>query len=269
MDIQIKYFQSKPSFELTAAQIGISKWDWVSITKRNSEQAKFQMNKNKFDILPIEMNGGFKSYYKAKQFGNYSSIEECLILETDKIYFRTGFIDVVKKMIRSSQEYFFLTDSENILGLISLNNLNSLVVYNFLYQVISGLEKNVSEFLKSTTTESEIIEILLNTSDKQAKSTAEIYLKSIENNTNNSIYEQLYFSTFSCILKNLESKLKGNHRELLQYRKNFSSENIYGKLRNSVAHPIKPVFENLNDLKSVIQLIEDSMKIREIIGSIV
>jgi len=266
MNIQQKHFVETPSYELTASQIGIGKWNWISAKNTVKKGAQQTMKRFSFDVLPItRKDGQVLEYFKTREFGKFEEIEHFLIKEEDKLYYRTRFLDIIKNMIKSKRTFYFLCDSENILGLISINNLNSIVVYNYLYQIISNLEKNLSMFLQKITTEEEIVHILENTSDTQANETAISYKKSKSKNSNNTIYEHLYFSTISTLLKNLSFKLDGEYSQLLKYRKKFSPENTYGVLRNKVAHPIKPIFKSYDDLILVNDLMDDAEKINQIV----
>ena len=68
-----KYFDYNPELELTVAQIGINKWDWVDIDGERIQEAKEKMKSNRFDILPISENGVCSSYFKTKEWGNFNT----------------------------------------------------------------------------------------------------------------------------------------------------------------------------------------------------
>lgn len=261
-----KYFDYNPELELTAAQIGINKWDWISIDKKNDLDAKKTMKSYRFDILPIVENGICKSYYKTVEWGNYDNIEIHSILNEDKLYYRLSFIDLLRNMLVDKRQFYFLTDTQENLGLISLNNLNCLAVYNFLFQITASIERIVSNFLKQILEEDEVIEILKNTSDKQANHLVESFLKLKSENSENTIFEHLYLQTLGTILKNVAHKIPDNKKEILTYRKKFCAENLYWDIRNKVAHPVRPLFTDKKSIEDINELISDYLKIKEILN---
>lgn len=262
-----RYFEYNPELELTVAQIGINKWDWICANSLSLEDATEIMSFNKFDILPVREEAGMSKYFQTVNWGNYSEITLHQIEPKDKIYYRLSFFDLLKRMQEDKSTFYFLTDSKDLLGLISLNNLNCLAVYNYIYQITAGLERTVSSYIRSIANEHEIIEILKLTSDKTGKEILRSYEELKESNAENSIFDHLYFPTLGTILKRLSPNIPEHQKSLLKFRKKFSSNNIYGKLRNDVAHPIKPIFTSLKSVERVNELISDYYEINEILSS--
>lgn len=262
-----QYFSYNPELELTVAQIGINKWDWECVGKRDLESAKAIMKRNSFDVLPVTTNGGVTEYFKTRIWGDFNSIELRPILESDKIYYRLSFYDFLKRMIREDRDFYFLTDSQEILGLISLNNLNCLAVYNYIYQITSGLERRVTEMLKDQFPEDYIVDILSRTSDKTAEEILKEFKDLKEKNRENSIFDFLYFPTLSTILKHSITDLPEEFKPIEAFRKKFHSNHVYGSLRNAVAHPVKPIFTSRDSISKVDELISDYYKIQAILDS--
>ena len=251
-----KYFQYNPELDLTVAQICVHKWDWTSMKSSQSKEAKQLMLRESFDIVPIEQSGKITSYFKTVTFGDYSSIMSHNIEQEDLIYYRLSFSDLIKKMKKENRSYYFLHNSDGILGFISLPQLNCLAVFNYLYQALASLERKMIQYIKSISTEEKIIEILSETSCKQSKGLLDYYKKQKQNNVDNSIYEVLYFSTICVRLNGLEDNVPEKDRGLLKYRKLFSSEQVLGKLRNNVAHPVRPVFSSLESVEVINKVLD-------------
>ncbi|MEN8123090.1 MAG: hypothetical protein ABFS35_22315 [Bacteroidota bacterium] len=261
------YFDYNPELELTVAQIGINKWDWVSIDKKDELQAAKIMLEQNFDILPIdEGSSSIESYFKTQSWGDYSKIEISKIAESQKIYYRISFFDLLKKMKNEKKNFYFLIDSENVLGLITISNLNSLAVYNYIYQITADLERKMSGYIQNLATEKEILNILEKTSDKAANGVIKSFKNLKDNNQDNSIFQSLYFPMVSTILKNLENKIPLEHEKLLEYRKKFNADQVYGSLRNEVAHPVKLIFTSFDSIIKVNELITDYYDIIDIIN---
>lgn len=250
-----KYFDYNPELELTAAQIGINKWNWISDQSDDLAHAKTKMKEYGFDVLPIEKEGQVIGYFKTLKWGDYSNIDRFNIEEAPKVYYRLSFYDLMVKMRNERQTFYFLVDSNEILGLVSLNNFNCLAVYNYIYQVTAGLERAVSDFIQEISTEVEVIAILKNSSDKSAVNAVAEFEKAKALNADNSIYQSIYLPHMCTLIKNLN--IPDSKADLKKYRKKFSSTNTYGSIRNDVAHPIRPLVTNIQSLDRIDELISD------------
>ena len=81
-----KQFQYNPEVEVSASQIGISKWDWVSTKSTEEKSAVALMQKNRFDVLPIENEDGtFNSYFSTQECNAYSSLNKNKINDAQTI----------------------------------------------------------------------------------------------------------------------------------------------------------------------------------------
>ena len=66
MDIR-KHFEYNPILDLTAAHIGINKWDWDTIDNEDEEKARERMKKKRFDVLPImDSDGKVLKYFSTR-----------------------------------------------------------------------------------------------------------------------------------------------------------------------------------------------------------
>lgn len=265
MDVK-KYFEYSPDLELTVAQIGINKWDWENIKRYDKAYAQRIMSHNRFDILPISIDGKTTHYYRTTNWGNFNTIRIRQIEKSDVIYYRLSFIDLIRKMISEERYHYFLGDSKEILGLISLNNLNCIAVYNYIYQITASMEQLVSSYLKSVFDENEVLEWLKNSSDKQSVKVAEEFMSLQSKNAENSIFHHLYFPSLGTLLKKGETVLQKEKPDLLKYRKKFCSGNLYWEIRNIVSHPVKSLFINETSVNKVHELIADYIEIKNILS---
>lgn len=261
-----KYFNYSPDLELTVAQIGINKWDWEATTRFDEGYARKVMELNRFDILPIQNDDKIEHYYQTEKWGDYSKVHFRSITRDDQIYYRLSFIDLIRRMIHEDKYHYFLSDSSGVLGLVSLNNLNCLAVYNYIYQITASLERIVSDYLKRVLDENHVLEILRNTNDKQANSIAVTFDKQKTKNNENSIFQYLFFPTIGTLLSHSKEIIEGDCPELLEYRTKFSAGNLYWDIRNTVSHPIKPLFLNAESVIGVNEMITDYVEIRALLS---
>lgn len=115
-----KQFQYDPAIEISASQIGISKWNWTSFESKDENQALALMKSNRFDVLPIaNSDGSTTSYFATREWNDYSSLNRNTIIDATTIYYRLSLKDLVRKFKEDKQHYYFLTDYNDILGLVS------------------------------------------------------------------------------------------------------------------------------------------------------
>lgn len=265
MDVK-KYFEYTPDLELIVAQIGINKWDWQCVERNDEILAKRIMTHNRFDILPISTKNGVTHYFQTERWGDFSTVKIREIGEEDVIYYRLSFIDLIRKMINEKRNHYFLVDSSEILGLVSLNNLNSIPVYNYIYQITASLEQLVSNYLRTLFDEEEVLEWLKASNDQLSKKVVWEFIKLKEKNADNSIFDHLYFPSLGTILKKGELILKQVNPELLNYRTKFCAGNLYWEIRNTVAHPVKSLFVDATSVQKLYELISDYTVIKRLVS---
>ena len=159
MDIR-EQFEYNPSIDLTAAQIGINKWQWETINSEDEVRAKEFMKRNRFDVLPIiNPDGRIERFYSTRIWNNYHDLQLANISESDTIYYRLSFSDLIKKFHYEKKHFYFLTNVDEVLGFVSFIHLNCLVVYNYLYQVFADLEQAIANLLRDHIDQKDILEI--------------------------------------------------------------------------------------------------------------
>lgn len=264
MDIR-KHFDYNPDIDVSAAQIGISKWSWISIDEHEKENAADMMMKHRFDVLPVKsIDGNFKYYYTTKSWGDYSDVELKEVLLSDAIYYRTTLRDLIYRMHAERKRYYFLTDGSEVLGLVSLVNLNCQLVYNATYYRISAIERKISEVLRDTLDEGEILEYFTSSSDSFKQNVAKKYQKSIKNNADQDIYQFLYIHHLASLIEKFGDSIPDELDFLKNYIATFKQDGDLHHVRNAVSHSVQLLvdgsIESLTKLKSVYESIECLLK---------
>ncbi|MDT8415541.1 MAG: hypothetical protein RQ735_09205 [Flavobacteriaceae bacterium] len=197
-----RQFLYDPAIEVSASQIGISKWNWITTDSANEEKAKIIMKKNRFDVLPIEdENGNVNSYFSTQEWNIYDSLNRNKIKDTQTIYYRLSLKDLVKKFRKKGRHYYFLTDNEEILGLVSYVNLNCQLVYNYLFFVIADIERSVSEILKKHISQDKILTEFENATDNHLQELLKTFKENIKTNHDIDIFQHMYLQTVGITLK--------------------------------------------------------------------
>jgi hypothetical protein len=260
------HFEYRPFLDLTAANIGINKWHWVSVSVEDETEAKRIMQTNRFDVLPIiNHDDSITKYYSTRVWNTYNNLNLNTIAETDKVYYRLSFCDLIRKFSEEKKHYYFLTDYNRTVGLVSFVNLNCQAVYNYLFQVIADIERSISCFLKIHIQHDEILESFRSSGDSHVKQLLEGFNQSISEGSDNSIYEHMYFQTIGITIKKHLHKLPYRQRELGSYQSKFSPNGTYGILRNKIMHPVRPILSNPESISQINELLQDYSAIREIL----
>jgi hypothetical protein len=250
-----EYFTRSINVNITAATIGINKEDWYCFKPGMKQQdvIKTMLNK-KFDVVPIfNKQGTFNSYYTLNKLDN-SKLDFNNIEPGDRLYYLTHIMDAVWRMNKSKKTHFFLSnghDENDIVGLLSLSNYNSREFYVYLFSIISYIEREFAALIESDKTKGfEILEKMSNTEEtkEQLKTIQGRYAEDEKNGNENDYKEYLYLFQLKCLIID-EQKFKE-----LDYRNSQDFESGIGKLkdlRNNIAHPVKSIVRNLNDLNNL------------------
>jgi len=264
MNIQ-KHFAYTYHLDVTVAQIGVSKWNWIYTENDNEEAAKQIMQENRFDVLPIKNNSGiFIEYYSTQKFNDYSSLNRLKIKDENTIYYRLSLKDLVRKFHETEDLFFFLTDYDEILGLVSYVNLNCHLVYNYLFSIISNMERQVSNLLKLHLDSTELIKQFVQSGNDEIHQLAIRFLEKEVNNHDLDFFEHLYLSSLSFVIKKNINKLPEDLRILGSYSKKFGVGNVYNLLRNKVMHPVRPILSDKESISQIHELLEDYSELQNI-----
>ncbi|MCO4293068.1 hypothetical protein NF867_09350 [Solitalea sp. MAHUQ-68] len=264
MDIR-KYFDYNPILDLTAAQIGINKWDWFSINNENETEALELMKKNRFDVLPISQNGKILKYFSTREWNIYNNLNLTKIGEGDTIYYRLSFIDLVRKFNKEERHFYFLTNYQEILGLVSYVNLNCQAVYNYLYEVFADIEQSIVYLLKKHIEQNDIIKEFKKSNDKHLEAVVRNFDESLKTGSDNSIFEHMYLQTIGITLNKFVNTLPVEFKILNKFSSKFSANGLYSQLRNKVMHPVRPILNEKETMQKIDELLKDYLEIKEIL----
>jgi len=262
----LKHFEYRDNNILTAAQIGVSKWRWDFADENwDLDQAKHFMKTKEYDVLPIVNNDdSFSSYYTTRKWGDYEDLKKNKIDDSNKIYYKMSFIDLVKKFTEETySRYFFLETHDEVVGLISTVNFNTLPVYNYLYREIADIEYRVSGLLEENVSQEVILETLLRSSDKMNNDLANKFIALSQTNEGSNIFQHLYLPNLGYLIRKHVEDLPIEKRAIVQYASSFFKE--YRKLRNIVAHPIRHVISSKDSFEELSKTLDDFEDIRNLI----
>jgi hypothetical protein len=227
---------------ITAATIGINcdEWDAADDTLAETDVIEFMTQRN-YHIIPlIGKDGKSVGYYYLLKNGVLSVRK---IEESDKIYYLTRLEDLLKIMANRQQEYFFLSNYAEIVGLVSNVNLNSKNVYTFFYAKISAIEIRLGEFIQKFVSENDILSFLQEKGSGNAKDVIGRFERDQANDLANHVVQYLYLTQFEALIKAF--RLYG----MLGYsnKKAFSKDiGEINKLRNWIAHPVNQTNTDLS-----------------------
>jgi len=265
MDIR-KQFEYNPTLDLTAAHIGINRWDWDTIDEENEEKAKEFMRVRKYDVLPVrDKNGNFEKFFSTRDWNNYDKLNLSYIAKSNLIYYRMSLSDLIRKFNEDKTHFYFLTNNKDVLGLASLVNLNCQAVYNFLFQVISDLERSIAYLLKAHIDQGELLDHFNSSSDDHLTSLVKTFESSAKPGKENTIFEHMYLHTVGITLKQSFKILPDRYKQLNIFSHKFSADNIYGQLRNKIMHPVRPILNDTESISQMDELLRDYSEIKEIL----
>lgn len=254
--------------KVTAAQIGISNDKWESVGQEiNNHEALQILQDQSYHVLPIvDTSGKCVTFWELTTENGLVSAIKKNIEEANKISYLTDLKELLYQFNFSKSDYFYLTESGNINGLVSQVNLNSKPVYTYFYNLLSYCEIELGLWVKSIIEENEIISLISSKSNQSSKDLSfeafERYSYDKKNNTQSHIIEYVYFTQFEYILKKKKLVSTLGYQSNSDFSKDFK---LMSRFRNWIAHPINSITENLqNDLfllhKSLDRLIENLAK---------
>ena len=90
-----QHFEYQDNFSLTAAQLGVSKWNWDCINDAESmDVARDIMSAKQYDVLPIKnKDGSFTKHHSTQEWGIYEQLNKSLIESSQRIYYKMDFRD--------------------------------------------------------------------------------------------------------------------------------------------------------------------------------
>lgn len=262
---EYQYFKQSSDPDISAALVGISRIDWIYNEPGESKRdAVRKMRTGEFDVLPVmNKNRAYVSYFHTAEWGRYDeqNIGSSRISGDDHIYYLTHIKDVIRSFHTENRNFFFLTNRIEVIGLITIGNLNCKHVSLYYFNLLSNLERRLAQFIKAKL---ERDEILTNLEKIAVQRKIETTLKAIESfradnkiGMDSNIIEYLYLSDLFLLIeeKNLFELLGyGNKEDVVQHTGKLK------KLRNSIAHPTRSLVssrESISELWQASEKIED------------
>ncbi|MGE3726432.1 MAG: DUF3293 domain-containing protein [Candidatus Sericytochromatia bacterium] len=252
----------------TAAMLGISKERWTAAKDDWSlEQVAYTMGHRGFDVLPIQdAQGQVCGYYQTQTPGHYSAagIQRHEPKPENSLYYLTTLEDLVRLFYQAPETFFyFLSNQQGILGMVSRAHLNSRMVYLYIFNECVRLEKDLAQWLTTAYSNQELVQLveeICTVSKKHLlKRSWGRYQSDEKDVKDNALIEYFYLTDLLTLIKDL------GWLPILNLDENKFSE-LYDCLkdvRNAVAHPVKGQIE-LKDahhfflaLRNLEQRIED------------
>lgn len=233
------YFLRESVVDIDAAVVGIGRSRWTCLAAEDaSEKAALElMEPNRFDILPIVEGGKVKEYYQTKQPNDFSKAAKQAITYRDVVPLNTHVRDVIKSFADNERTFYFLSNENEVVGLITVANLNCRQVKTYLFSLLSELEIRMGQFISERIPEDELLamtfgEVVKNKHENVKARFEEDRSKGIEL----AFVEYLYLSDL------IDLVLKADLYENLGYTKNaFKKVNSLNDLRHAVAHPARSI----------------------------
>lgn len=253
-----EFFKRSVNNQLSAANIGINKDNWSFISTsayaQNKEEAFTIMKENRFDILPLLKNNDCKFYVSTEQW-NCFSIDKISQKEIqpneDCIYYLTHVKDLIRLFVNMNRNYFFLTNHTEIVGLITIGDLNNKFFYYYLYQKLVELEKNLSSFLtKNVGVETILFKVEELSSENTSLSewfneSLNRYKEDVINGTDTVINEYLYLGQYIHLICSF-SLFKSIGYKNVDALKNGTK--ALNEIRKTIAHPTRSIISESNSI---------------------
>ncbi len=230
------HFSREIVVDINAAVVGISRNRWISIpfNEANENNAQRVMKQKGFDVLPIENGDPVNEYFCTKMWNDYSSIMRQRITHRDIIPFQTHIRDVIRSLAIEQRLFYFLSAENNIVGLISVINLNSRQVQIYLFSLLCELETLLARFLTFKIPEEQIKNLLkAKSSKKRYKDIVNRYEQDRSQGTDAAFVEYIYLSDLLRIMED------GFWKELEISEESWNELQGIKEWRNRVAHPVQ------------------------------
>lgn len=254
MSSEREHFYRPLNIDLNAASLGVYHEDWFGhhpgMSRKEVEQT---MIRRKYDVVPIRnKQGAVAQYFYWDARVGKAVIKP--IAATDKMYYLTHITDVIWQMQQHRRNFYFLTNqrgSEDIIGLITLSNLNCREFQVYLFSLISYVERGFAGLIESNSDAAmQVLESASHTEElkNQLREVQRRMALDLRNNIANDYREYLYLHHLIWIAR-AEKK-----HELLGYKgpRDFESGTASLKdLRNMIAHPVRSIVRGASDLATL------------------
>lgn len=253
--IEKEFFTRSINLDITAATIGISSDNWYCSNPgmKRDDIRKTMIQKN-FDVVPIyNKHKVFNSYFTISKQDNVI-LQENKINQDDRMYYLTHIRDAVWRMNKTKKTHFFLSnghDENDIVGLLSLSNYNCREFYVYLFSLISYIEREFAHIIECDKTKGfQILEEMSQTEELkgQLKTIIDRFKQDERNGNENDFKEYLYLQQLIFLIKGEGKYKKLNYKNSNDFESGTSQ---LKNLRNNIAHPVKSIVRDLNDLNKL------------------
>jgi len=258
--------QQHPLLDLTAAQIGVNKWNWVTTDSEDDGKAKKIMIENSYDVLPVKnCDGTINKFFATREWNKYDCLNLENINESNSIYYRISIKDLVRKFHENNRHFYLLTNYKETIGIVSFVNLNCHAMYSYLFHVISDIEQKLSLVLKDYVNEKSVLDFYNSSDDKHLNMVHDNYNISLSTGSNNTIFDHMYLQTIGITINKFINDIPDNYKSINKYRKKFSPNGVYNNVRNKVMHPVRPILNSRDGISEINELLNDYYEILEIL----
>jgi len=251
---------------ITAIDAGVSRERWVSIDASNHSQrvALEKMTRGRFDVLPIVTGSTAEAFWQTQKWNDFSSITRKPITDADLLSHDTHIRDVIRLLAESSRLFYFLSRDRDIVGLVSVVNLNRRPVKVWLFSLLSEIETRLAQFISSHIDDDTLYGTTLGRTTERKYAQVKLRLwEDQDSGLDLPLVEYLYLSDL------VDAALEKQLYTFLRYsRKDF--ERSFGSMvhmRDQVAHPVRSIIRDphaVGKLWRRIQRIEEALtRLRE------
>lgn len=232
-----QFFLNSNIVDVEAATVGIGANRWVSISagKASENKARSVMEENRFDVLPIESESGpVDSYYITEEWGDFSSVGRQKIGYEDTLPFRRSIRSAIEELAERSRNFLFLTQDQEVVGLLTVSNLNCRAVRVYLFGLVAEMETGLAKVVRSGLDQGCFEEEYV--TGKMRSHLEEEYREDIEEGIDESITAYLHLSDLKEII--CEHQLYGRlgYEEAGKFEDEIESLRSF---RNTIAHPVR------------------------------
>lgn len=252
------HFQRNAVVNVDAAVVGISRKRWMCVSEHVlHDEAYTKMRQTQFDVLPVDGDGRVRFYYRTKTWNDFSSVERCDLNHHDVVHYRTSLREIIKGFATEKRPFYFLGNDNDVIGLISIANLNSRQVKTYLYSLISELELLLSAYLDRSVSDGDLYaHVFGNTSKPDSVNLKNTYDEGKRSGFDVRLVEYLYLTDLSGAVTHF-----GLHTPLGYSKTKFKDKlNSINDLRNAVSHPARSLVdseEKVSTLWTRLDLIEE------------
>ena len=244
-------FRREHVVDVDAAVVGISRERWFSVTPSEAqdlEAVRSMMADDRFDVVPVAEPGEpVTEYVVTVAWGDFTEVERREIKADGTLPQRTPLDEVVRAFDERNRQHLFLTRYGRVTGLVTVSHLNCRQSRVYFYSLFSELEMALArligqEVAASRVTNEEVLSLVRD-------GVRESYEQDRERNVDADPTEYFHINDLTTVIVKL-----GLHKSVLDFSGNnaFTKPlNRLVKLRNRVAHPVRPLVGGRDTVRSL------------------